>query len=133
MNTAPGPGFSAMVLSSSPSDTTVLRFGGTTTSEVYHSGTATWALTGSMNSVRTSFGAAKLANGNVFVAGGKTPSYTSTTEEYSPATGTWTVRASMSDARSSFSLTFLAGINKLLAVAGTGVSGPMTTAELYTP
>lgn len=86
-----------------------------------------------MNTTRTAFAVAKLANGNVFVAGGKTPSYTTLTEEYSPASGIWTQRASMGDARSNFSLTFLSGLGKLLAVAGFAVSGPLTTAELYTP
>ena len=86
-------------------------------------------------SARTSFGSAKLGNGNVFVAGGVygTSQILTGTEEYSPTTGTWTTRAPMHTQRSNFSLAYLGGINRVLAVAGWSVSGPMTDAELYTP
>ena len=87
-----------------------------------------------MNTARNSFGVARLANGNIFVAGGKNlNTFLSGAEEYSISNGTWTVRPSMSNARSGFSLTFLAATGKVLAVAGTGVNGPMTVCELYTP
>jgi Kelch motif protein len=136
MVTTPPGSYSAIALSSSPSDTSVLRFGGSvTTSELYHSSTGTWAQTGSINTARTAYGVAKLSNGDVFVAGGLSNSqqYLTGTEEYSPSTGTWTTRASMNNQRARFSLTLLGGTGQVLAVAGTSVSGPLTSAELYTP
>jgi hypothetical protein len=128
-------GFSAIALSSSPSNTIVLRFGGlSTASEKYSSSSGTWSSTGAMNDQRRGFGVTKLANGNVFVAGGTTSvTPLSTTEEYLVSSGTWTTRASMAQSRINFGLVFLGSLGKVLAVAGNSGYGPLTSAELYTP
>lgn len=128
--------FSVATISSSTSVTKVLRFGGTLTeSEVFDSSTGTWAFTGSMSTSLTGFGWAKLPSGNILVAGGLAGglTYTTIVEEYQIVPGHWVSRPPMNDARAAFSLTLLPSTGKVLAAAGGGVSGAMSTAEVYTP
>jgi hypothetical protein len=129
--------FSLAAISSSPSVTRVLRFGGTLTeSEIFDSSTGTWAYTGPMITARQGYGWTKLPSGNILVAGGVAglATYTNVVEEYHVAPGNWVSRPSMIDARASFSLTLLASTGKVLAAAGIGGYGAaISTAELYTP
>lgn len=128
--------FSLAAISSSPSVTRVLRFGGTLTeSEIFDSSTATWAYTGSMSTALEGHGWTKLPSGNILVAGGVAgaASFTNIVEEYQVVSGNWISRPSMIDARAAFSLTLLSSTGKVLAAAGTGYSGAISTAELYTP
>jgi hypothetical protein len=130
------------VLSSSSSETKVLRAGGTnvwgdnlSTAEIYTASTGTWARTGSMNGGRAGFGIVKLTTGNIFVAGGVASSGSvilSTAEEYIVSSGTWQSRPSMRDARSRFQLVRLNN-GDALAAGGINLYSPLSTAELYVP
>jgi hypothetical protein len=127
------------VLSSSSSETKVLRAGGVGISGTYQSGaeiytasTGTWATTGSMNGARAGFGAVKLTSGDIFVAGGRTATLIlSTAETYSVASGTWQTQPSMHDARSRFRLVLM---NNGDALAAGGLGGQyLSTAEFFAP
>lgn len=87
-----------------------------TSSELYDPTTNSWSYTGSMLSARSSFPVASLGNGLALAVGSGSPSQTSC-ELYNPTTGQWSYTGTMI---------------QVLAVAGTGLSGPMTSAELYT-
>jgi hypothetical protein len=127
------------VLSSSSSETTILRAGGIgsnntylSTAEIYTASTGNWISTSSMNGARAGFGIVKLTNGDIFVAGGRTSSVIlSTAEQYVQFTGVWQTKPSMSTARSRFRLVFLSNGD---ALAAGGLGGQyLSTAEVYAP
>ncbi len=130
------------VLSSSSSETKVLRAGGTdvygvnlSTAEIFTASTGTWARTGSLNGGRAGFGIVKLTTANIFVAGGVASHgnvVLSTAEEYIVSSGTWQSRPSMRDARSRFRLVRLSN-GDVLAAGGINLYSPLSTAEVYIP
>lgn len=135
-NAVSGAGFA--VLSSSSSDTTVLRAGGASpggtlsTAEIYTASTGSWLGTGSMSNGRSSFGTVKLTSGHVLVVAGVLGGPSTSTEEYTPAAGTWATKASMNNSRSQFRLVLL-NSGDVLAAGGQSGSGYLSTSETFAP
>jgi uncharacterized protein GlcG (DUF336 family) len=90
-----------------------------------------------MSLPRDDFGAIRLPNGNVLVAGGNTASGpTASSELYHPSTGTWTSTGSLHVARAEFTVVPVrtsSGRFRVLAVGGATSTGVTATAELYDP
>jgi hypothetical protein len=106
--------------------------------ELYNPATAKWTATGSMTTVRSegAFTATLLQNGEVLIAGGKTPSSSSalaSAELYNPATGTFSETGSMSEAREGDTATLLPDGEVLIAGGWNGAGTGLVSAELYNP
>jgi N-acetylneuraminic acid mutarotase len=100
-------------------------------------GSATFALTGSLNTARYDHTATLLPSGEVLVTGGLgvNGNYTSlaSAELYDPKKGRWTVTGSMSVGRTGFTATLLAN-GQVLVVGGSDYQiRCYATAELYNP
>lgn len=105
--------------------------------ELFDPATATWTMTGSMNTARYLQTATLLPNGRVLVAGGATSTSVSSAEYsaelYDPATKTWTPTGSLNTARYGHTATLLPG-GEVLAAGGLGTNGgAISSAELYNP
>lgn len=104
-------------------------------SEFYNPSTNVWQRTFGQNYGNLRIGPlALLANGKVLLGGG-TPKYgrvSSTSMLYDPSTNFWTLSGSLNQFRSSHTLTRLQN-GQVLAAGGVGVSGLLSSAELYTP
>jgi N-acetylneuraminic acid mutarotase len=112
----------------------------TDTSELYHTATGKWSITGSMHLPRFGFGMVLLANGKVLAAGGCTSqnvngciTVTAAAEIYDPATGAWTPTGSLHVGRTTLTATLLPN-GKVLVAGGINAAGdPLASAELYNP
>jgi hypothetical protein len=104
--------------------------------EIYDPGTTTWENTGSLNVRRLQHTATLLENGQVLVAGGRTNDggdhSIESAELYNPDPGmeNWTTTGSLAEARASFTATLLPN-GQVLAAAGQGTVGSLSSAELY--
>lgn len=119
-------------------------FGGKTdlsSAEVYDPANGTWSATGSMGVVRGGHTATLLADGTVLVVGGVGQNGTgvewASAEWYDPASGTWTATGTMGEVRYGHTATVMRD-GRVLVVGGfntdlSGVSVPLTSAELYDP
>ncbi|MCI0539855.1 MAG: hypothetical protein L0Z50_31995 [Verrucomicrobiales bacterium] len=111
---------------------------GTATAEVYDPMTGHWSQIGGMTIARGALvfhsTDALLSDGRVLATGGETPdgSTTATAELFDPATGTWSFTGSMAAARSAHTTTLL-NDGRLLVTGGGHGTGPLSTAEVYTP
>jgi hypothetical protein len=91
-------------------------------------------LTGSLSTVRESYTATTLQNGNVLIAGGYVGggSFTGAAELYNPATGVFTPTGSLSIPRAWHTATLLQNGNVLIT-GGTAAGGAANPAEIYNP
>ena len=106
----------------------------TARAELYDASSMRWSATAAMATGRRAFGDAQLNDGRVLVAGGR-PSAgdpLSSAELYDPASQTWGAAGSMTTARVAPRLTLLAD-GRVLATGGALASGPLASAELFTP
>jgi hypothetical protein len=109
----------------------------TAAAELYNPSTGQWSITGKLISPRRYHIAALLSNGQVLVAGGEDPSFTSlsSAELYNPATGTWQSTRSMHDRRiTSFAEPL--GNGSVLVAGGSQYGsfiGSLASAETYNP
>jgi N-acetylneuraminic acid mutarotase len=100
---------------------------------------ASWVLTGNLNTARFGHTATLLANGKVLVVGGSgtvRPYVLDSAELYDPATGAWSVTGHLNIARVTFTATLLPNGKVLVAGGGindASVNGETDTAELYDP
>jgi hypothetical protein len=93
----------------------------------------TWAVTGSMTTVRSGDTATLLPSGEVLAAGGGSNSATfASAELYNPANGTWALTGSMNAPREAHTATLLPD-GQVLAAGGSGNSNALSSAELYNP
>lgn len=129
----PGPGGSAALLTNGD----VLSYGyhlPSYASQLYNPFTNTWTLTFGQNSGGISGGPLMLlGTGKVLLAGGK-PKYGSVTGAcmlYDPSTNYWVLTGNLNP-RASHTLTRLQN-GQVLAAGGSGLSGVLASAELYTP
>jgi len=104
------------------------------TAEVFDPITTTWAMVGSLATVRAQHTATRLDDGRVLVAGGVDASgnVLASTEIYDPATQSWTAGPPMSVARELPSATLLAD-GRVLIAGGSNGSVVVATAEIYNP
>ena len=122
----------------------------TDTAELYDPATGTWTPTDSLDVRRALHGAAKLPDGKVLVAGGRTcdlpppdsttcvsTNRTATAEVYDPATGLWTPTQSMSTSRHTTTAVALLDGRVLMPAGFAGNSilpgGISDTADIYDP
>lgn len=106
-----------------------------TTVSGYGSGPMAWAPTGSMSTPRDGFATARLANGEVLVAGGeRNPlAQLASAELYDPASGTWSATGSLPTPATSVAAVTLHN-GKVLVAGGDGPTYiPLSSAELYNP
>lgn len=101
--------------------------GALTSAELYHPGTGTWQLTGSMHIARENFSATLLPNGNVLVAGGDNGHQPfvhalASAEIYNPKTGRWKLTSSMHTARFNQHMMLLSN-GKVLVTGGDDGAG----------
>jgi hypothetical protein len=92
--------------------------------------------TGSMGAAREQLTATALSDGTVLVAGGRGPGIYSSAEVFDPVLGTFaTTTGPMSSPRTLHSAVTVTsgGVSKVLITGGDGGSGPVNSAELYTP
>jgi hypothetical protein len=111
----------------------------TATAELYNPSTGQWSMTGSMTSPRRYQAAVLLPNGEVLVAGGQDPTFSSlsSVELYNPATGAWQAAASMHNSRSN-AVAALLGNGGVLVASGFDYSNgsfisSLTSAEVFNP
>ena len=104
-------------------------------SEFYDPSTNVWERTFGQNYGNLRFGPlAPLANGKVLLGGGA-PKYgkvSSASMLYDPSTNYWTLTGGLNQPRSAHTLTLLLN-GHVLAAGGVGVSGLLSSAELYAP
>jgi choline dehydrogenase-like flavoprotein len=103
--------------------------------ELYDPATGTWTNASSLTTNRAGHTATLLPNGTVLVAGGFNlingcGNLLSSAELYNPATGTWTATGSLTTARDGHTATLLPN-GKVLVAVGNGLSGVLSSAELY--
>jgi N-acetylneuraminic acid mutarotase len=105
--------------------------------ELYDPTNGTWVATGMMNNAfGASLTATLLPNGKVLAGGWlsylstSTDRYLSNMEVYDPATGTWKETGTLNNCRSGHTATLLSS-GKVLAVGGEGLSGFLTSTEIY--
>lgn len=106
----------------------------TPTVEVYDPRTGRWSWTGSMHEARAEATAARLADGEVLVAGGndaQRKTVLASDEVYNPATGTWREAAPMHHARA-YATALLLDTGEVL-VAGNRAQPEDASAELFDP
>lgn len=103
--------------------------------ELYDPSTGTFALTGSLNTARSSQTATVLGNGDVLLAGGQNDGanggYLASAELYNPGRGTFTVTGSLNTPRILHTAHLLSN-GEVLIVAGNHF-GSIASAELYNP
>src|ERR1022692_205492 len=92
---------------------------------------ATWTVTGSLNTARAGHTATLLPSGQVLVAGGEnTAGILASVELYNPSTGQWTVTGSMATPRINHQATLLPN-GQVLVSGGDNTTGALASAELY--
>ncbi len=107
--------------------------------QIFDPVTETFSSVSGSSIARSSHQASLLANGRVFISGGRSPSTGathSTTEIFDPATGTFTAGPTMSNGRFNFTSTTLADGKVLIAGGQTNISSSapaLTLAEIYDP
>lgn len=97
--------------------------------------TASWFVTGSMQTGRAWHSATLLKDGRVLVAAGSPSGWggsTKSAELYNPATGTWSATGSLNQDRFLHSATLLPD-GKVLVAGGENSMGWMSSAEIYDP
>lgn len=103
--------------------------------ELYDPSTGTFALTGSLNTARSSQTASVLGNGDVLLAGGQNDGanggYLASAELYNPSKGIFTVTGSLNTPRI-LHTAHLLSTGEVLIVAGNHF-GSIASAELYNP
>jgi hypothetical protein len=93
--------------------------------------TASWSITGSLNTRRDSHTATLLHNGKVLVVGGNDSNGTlKTVELYDPSTGTWSVTDSLNTPRAFHTATLLQNGKVLVAGGFTCAPPPQTCSDL---
>ncbi|WP_163995812.1 Kelch repeat-containing protein [Pyxidicoccus caerfyrddinensis] len=115
------------------------------TAELYDPSAGTWSATGSLLQARHGHTLTVLAGGGVLAVGGTrtyfgsggapASEFLATAELFDPyeGTGTWSSTGSMAQARRAGHSATLLGSGKVLVLAGTGATAPLTTGELYDP
>src|SRR2546423_1611214 len=96
---------------------------------------ATWTITGNLNTARFLHAVTLLPNGMVLITGGLDNTFNATrsAELYDSASGSWTATANLNTARYEHTDTLLAN-GKVLVAGGSDSSGnASTSAELYDP
>jgi N-acetylneuraminic acid mutarotase len=106
--------------------------------ELFNPATATWTLTGSLDTARQDHTATLLTNGLVLVAGGFNfhaglYGVLSSAELFNPATSTWTTISSMSTNRYTHTATLLNNGKVLVAGGYNNTKGCLSSAELFNP
>ena len=106
--------------------------------ELFNPATATWTLTGSLDTARQDHTATLLTNGLVLVAGGFNVhagfyGVLSSAELFNPATGTWTTISSMSTNRYGHTATLLNNGMVLVAGGYNNTKGCLSSADLFNP
>jgi hypothetical protein len=107
--------------------------------ELYDPATGQFSLTGSMLEPRSQFGADRLSDGRVLIAGGLgvdtqgLPTNLATAETYDPAAGTFSRTGSMAATRVDFEVTRLIDGRILVAGGSDKDGGLLATAELFDP
>ena len=106
----------------------------TASAELYDTSSMRWSTTTEMATARRGFGDAQLNDGRVLIAGGRPPAGEplSSAELYNLASETWGAAGAMMTARIAPRLTLLAD-GRVLATGGALASGPLASAELFTP
>jgi hypothetical protein len=111
----------------------------TTAAELYNPATGQWSMTGAMTSARRYQAAVLLPNGEVLVAGGQDPTFSSlsSAELYNPATGAWQAAASMRNSRSN-AVAELLGNGSVLVAGGFDYSNgsfisSLASGEVFNP
>src|SRR3989442_2681184 len=96
---------------------------------------ATWTVTGSLNTARFLQTATLLPNGLVLVAGGLDNGFhaTSSAELYDPASGSWTATGNLTIERYEHTATLLPDGKVLVAGGSDSTGNASPTAELYDP
>ncbi len=107
----------------------------TARAEIYDPKTATWKIAKKASVVRMQHGAARLANGQVIVAGGATDVLPATdaVELYDPPSNTWTTVAALGEARVLHTTTMLDNGAVLVAGGIDALGSVLRSTELYDP
>jgi hypothetical protein len=109
------------------------------TAELYNPATGKWTLTGTPAMFHDGGSVTRLANGEVLLAGGYNPGFTSapafiaTAELYNPSTGQWTVTGSMPSARRLQVAVLLPNGEVLVAGGQDSSFSSIASAALYNP
>lgn len=104
---------------------------GEVSAETYAPTANTWTATGM--TAQSGFSAATLANGQVLLSGGASPSgLTNMAQLFNPATNSWSIAASLLTARENHTSTLLQN-GKMLIVGGDTAGPVLASVELYDP